>query len=302
MPVAWLGPVGFYSVKTVHLCRNHLSSGSKLLLSPLILWLIELPAFWNSRRISRSNERPCQEYDCPSEATQQAQGSPTIRRTARHHQWTSQYDGRSDRFYSDLAQKLDRYVSIRPRHILYYMQCPVKHILVVAQKDKANELQKKLDAFAQNFDWHLLIEIRAEQGLILVSDIQCPNHLIRGISHCGERHTDRHCKCSRWVVCDSWSALVTCHLYTRNCPRYPSRYWQSSRCVICVSWLVILLTHNFALANVKVATEQKELDGLLRALGENKLSLRRPCMEGTHTTILQEIENEIQSVDGHNVI
>jgi len=62
------------------------------------------------------------------------------------------------------------------------------------------------------------------------------------------------------------------------------------------------LTHNFALANVKVVTEQKELDDLVRALGENKLSLHRPCMEGTRTTILQEIENKIQSVDGHNVI
>ena len=186
MPVAWLGPVGFYSVKTVHLCRNHLSSGSKLLLSPLILWLIELPAFWNSRRISRSNERPCQEYDCPSEATQQAQGSPTIRRTARHHQNISQYDGRSNEFYSDLARKLDRYVSIRPRCILHWIQRPVKHILVVAQKDEASGLQKKLDAFAQNFDRDLLIEIQAEQGLILVSDLQCLNHLIHGISHCGE--------------------------------------------------------------------------------------------------------------------
>jgi len=62
------------------------------------------------------------------------------------------------------------------------------------------------------------------------------------------------------------------------------------------------LTYNFALANVKAVTEQKELDDLVRALGENKLSLRRPCMEGTRTTILQEIENEIQSIDGHNVI
>ena len=62
------------------------------------------------------------------------------------------------------------------------------------------------------------------------------------------------------------------------------------------------MTHNFALANVKVVTEQKELDDLVRALGENKLPLHRPCMEGTRTTILQEIENEIKSVDGHNLI
>ena len=65
-----------------------------------------------------------------------------------------------------------------------------KHILVVPHKDKAIELRKKLDVFAGNFDRDLLIEIRAEQGLIFVSDIQCVNHLIRGISHCSERHTD----------------------------------------------------------------------------------------------------------------
>jgi len=54
--------------------------------------------------------------------------------------------------------------------------------------------------------------------------------------------------------------------------------------------------------NVKVIAEQKELDVLVRTIGENRLFLRKPCMEGTRTTVLQEIENEIQSVDGHNVI
>ena len=59
---------------------------------------------------------------------------------------------------------------------------------------------------------------------------------------------------------------------------------------------------NFAPANAKVVAEQKELDDLARAIGENRLFLRKPCMEGTRTTILQEIENGIESVDGHNVI
>ena len=40
----------------------------------------------------------------------------------------------------------------------------------------------------------------------------------------------------------------------------------------------------------------------MRTLGENRLPLRKPCMEGTRTTLLQEIENEIKSVDDHNVI
>jgi len=59
---------------------------------------------------------------------------------------------------------------------------------------------------------------------------------------------------------------------------------------------------NFAPENAKVVAEQKELDDLVRALGEDRLFLRKPCMEGTRTTILQEIENKIKSVNGHNVI
>ena len=65
---------------------------------------------------------------------------------------------------------------------------------------------------------------------------------------------------------------------------------------------MILVTHRFAPENVKVVTEWKGLDDLARALGENRLALCKPCMEGTRTAILQEIENGIQSVDGRNVI
>jgi len=43
-------------------------------------------------------------------------------------------------------------------------------------------------------------------------------------------------------------------------------------------------------------------DNLVCALGENKLFLRKPYMEGTRRSILQEIENGIESVDRHNVI
>jgi len=48
--------------------------------------------------------------------------------------------------------------------------------------------------------------------------------------------------------------------------------------------------------------EKKELDDLMHIMGENRLPLRESCMEGTRTTILQEIENEIKNVDGPNVI
>jgi len=53
--------------------------------------------------------------------------------------------------------------------------------------------------------------------------------------------------------------------------------------------------------NAKTSAD-KELGDLVRALGENRLSLCKPCMEGTRSTILQEIENEIKNVDGPNMI
>ena len=53
-----------------------------------------------------------------------------------------------------------------------------KYVFVAPHKDKAIELRKKLDAFAGNFGRDLLLEIRAEQGLIFVPDIHGPNRLI----------------------------------------------------------------------------------------------------------------------------
>ena len=40
----------------------------------------------------------------------------------------------------------------------------------------------------------------------------------------------------------------------------------------------------------------------MRTLGENRLPLREPCMEGTRTTILQDIANEIKNTHGPNMI
>jgi len=52
--------------------------------------------------------------------------------------------------------------------------------------------------------------------------------------------------------------------------------------------------------NAKAAADKKELDDLVSALGEDRLPLRKSCMEGTRITILQEIE--IKNVDGPNMI
>ena len=54
--------------------------------------------------------------------------------------------------------------------------------------------------------------------------------------------------------------------------------------------------------NTKAASNKKELDNLMSALGEDRLLLCKSCMEGTHTVILQEIEIKIKKVDGPNMI
>ena len=54
--------------------------------------------------------------------------------------------------------------------------------------------------------------------------------------------------------------------------------------------------------NAETATNKKELDDLVSALGENRLPLRDPCMEGTRNDVLTKIEREVKSVDGLNVI
>ena len=48
--------------------------------------------------------------------------------------------------------------------------------------------------------------------------------------------------------------------------------------------------------------DDKELNNLVQAIGDHRLPLRKPCMEGTRVAILQDIENEIKNVYGPNVI
>ena len=54
--------------------------------------------------------------------------------------------------------------------------------------------------------------------------------------------------------------------------------------------------------NSKASAEQKVLDELASALGRSRLSLHKPCMEGTRSAVLQEIENCIKNIDDHNII
>jgi len=57
----------------------------------------------------------------------------------------------------------------------------VKYILIATQKERAAELQAKLDNFRNNFMGNLTIEIRIEQGLAFANS-DCPTCLIYGIS------------------------------------------------------------------------------------------------------------------------
>jgi len=53
--------------------------------------------------------------------------------------------------------------------------------------------------------------------------------------------------------------------------------------------------------NVKTVAD-KELDDLVSTLGENRLPLRKSCMEGTRTAFLQEIEHEIKNINSPSMI
>ena len=114
---------------------------------------------------------------------------------------------------------------------------PVNYILIATQKDKAIELQDKLDDFAKIFNWDLLIEIWVEQGLVSV-----PIFIVQ------------------------------------------------------VVWFMV------SAAMVAAVAEQKELDNLVNTLGENKLKMCKPCIEGICSDILQVTETEVKNTGDHNMI
>ena len=75
-----------------------------------------------------------------------------------------------------MAEKLDVYMSTH-LHLGGFMTdqfALVKHIFVESQMEKAIALKNKLDAFKDEFDRHLIIDIRVEQGLVFVPDIHYP--------------------------------------------------------------------------------------------------------------------------------
>jgi len=51
-----------------------------------------------------------------------------------------------------------------------------------------------------------------------------------------------------------------------------------------------------------MAADKKELEDLVSALGEKRPPSHKPCMEGTRISILQNIRNDIENVNGHSVI
>jgi len=71
-----------------------------------------------------------------------------------------------------------------------------------------------------------------------------------------------------------------------------------------VGCLLFLSSSRFSssIENAKAGAEQKELDDLVCTLEGDRLFLCKACMEGTWQTILQEIEDAVNKVDGHNII
>jgi len=61
-----------------------------------------------------------------------------------------------------------------------------RYILVAAEKDKAVELQNKVNYFKDRLMVELTIDIRVKQGLVFAADTDCPTCLICGVrSHSG---------------------------------------------------------------------------------------------------------------------
>ena len=65
---------------------------------------------------------------------------------------------------------------------LIHQSPSVKYILVAAQKERATELQAKLDNFREKLMDDLTIDMRVEQGLVFAPGFNCSAWLIRGIS------------------------------------------------------------------------------------------------------------------------
>ena len=174
-----------------------------LLLLTRIRWLMDLAAYQGPRRILQINEEPCREHHIASEPAWQAQECSELRGAVPYNQWVSGNDGRSDRFHSGVAWKLDTYVWIHVRWIYPNSLVSVKYILIAAQKDKAIEMRDKLDSFRDRFMVDLMIEMRVKQGLLFVLHTDWPTWLICGI-RCHSRWREVcacwHCKSPRWAV------------------------------------------------------------------------------------------------------
>jgi len=116
--------------------------------------------------------------------------------------------GRSNGFHSGLAQTLDTYVWDR---FVTDSSALGHYIFVASEKDKAVELQNKVDKFKDRLMTELIMDMRFKQGLVFVSDTGCPTCLICGIRcHSGwcEVWACSCCKYSRWAVGDPCLTFV----------------------------------------------------------------------------------------------
>jgi len=186
-------------------CIGAVYKVGSLLFLMWIIWLMKLVASQEPRRISWIDEKPRREHPNSGRPAPQTQENSELGRTAQDNKRVFWYNGRSNGFHSGLAQTLDTYVRLVWDRFITDSSALDQYIFVAAEKDKAVGLQNKVDNFKDRLMRELMIDMRFKQGLVFVSETDCPTFLIRGIRfHSGrcEVCACRCCKSRRWVVCD----------------------------------------------------------------------------------------------------
>ena len=184
------------------------------------------------------------------------------------------------------------------------LQTASKHSLVSSLGSRTFRSWIKCTVLSKSFLWSwkkLSTSLRDgwKAGCVCINPYECIRHWLIGSSQvhlCWLSKGE-----SNWVEEKTWR--LQGQIWPTSYYRYPNR----ARSGLCIWYSLSELTDLWFVSatmakNVETAANKKELDDLVSALGENRLLLRKPCMQGTRTAILQEIENDIKKVNGHSVI
>jgi len=204
MPVIWLKAAKSYSKHGDFLYWCCIQGGLPSALDANHM-TDEIVASQDARRISWVDEKSRRKHPNPGRPALQTPGNSELGQTPPGNKWLFQHNGRSNGFHSQVARQLDTYVRLMWDRFITDSSVLGHYIFVAAEKNKAVELQNKIDNFKDRLMRELMIDMRFKQGLVFVSETDCPTFLIRGIRfHSGrcEVCACRCCKSRRWVVCD----------------------------------------------------------------------------------------------------